>query len=121
MATNESILGENIPPAPKKRAPRNPASAPMERKPPIGMAKAGYIRIILEENDNIPPTGQFFGINGKGYIIRPGEEVDVPAGIVDILNNAETSTALIDPRSGKIMGHRKRMRFPYRLVQSKAA
>ena len=123
MATSETvedILGSNIPPLPKKRSPRRPQQAAMvEKKEPIGV-KRNTIRIILEDNENIPPTGQFFGFNGRGYIIRPGEEVDVPPGIVDILNNAETSVAIVDPRSGKVVGHRKRMRFPYRLLSQAA-
>jgi hypothetical protein len=54
------------------------------------------VKILLEENDNIPPTGQFFGINGKGYLHPPGEEVNVPKAVVEVLDHAVMSTPVID-------------------------
>ena len=73
-------------------------------------------RIILEENEAIPPTGLFLGINGRSYLLRPGEEVDVPMGIIEILNNATMSTPVVDPQSLQVLGYRERMRYPYRVV-----
>ena len=73
-------------------------------------------RIILEENDNIPPTGLFVGDNGRGYLIRPGEEVDVPAGVLEILNNAIMSVPTIDPQSLQVIGYRSKMMYPFRVV-----
>lgn len=81
----------------------------------IGMP--GTVQIILAENDEIPPTGQFFGINGMGYMLRPGENANVPQGIVDILNHAITASALQDPTSLRIIRMRNRLRFPYRIVR----
>lgn len=80
------------------------------------VAKPKTIRIILEENDNIPPTGLFVGENGRGYLIRPGEEVDVPPGVVEILANAIVSVPTIDPQSLQVIGYRDKMMYPHRII-----
>jgi hypothetical protein len=83
--------------------------------------KEQMVRIILEESDKIPPTGQFFGINGKGYMLRAGEVALVPRGIIDILDNAVESAPVMQGGTGKIIGYRKRHRFPYRRVSESEA
>lgn len=75
------------------------------------------IRIILEENDEIPPTGQFFGINGAGFLLKPGVEADVPDSIIEILNNAVKSKPVIDPNTRRINDWRNTPRFPYRVIR----
>ena len=80
------------------------------------MRKPTTTRIVLEENDNIPPTGLFVGDNGRGYLIRPGEEVDVPAGVLEILGNAIVSVPTIDPQSLQVIGYRSKMMYPFRIV-----
>lgn len=72
--------------------------------------------IVLEENVDIPPTGLFVGINGNSFMIRAGEEVCVPQSVIEVLNNAITQVPVQDPYTQKVLGHRKKMRFPYRLV-----
>lgn len=74
-----------------------------------------YVKIMLEDTDRIPPTGQFFGINGKCYMLRAGEEAMVPRGIIDILKNAVESHPVKDGLN-RVVGQRSRMRFPYRLI-----
>lgn len=78
------------------------------------------VRILLEENDNIPPTGQFFGVQGVGYVLRPGEAADVPMSLVNILNTAVMAVPVVDSGQ-RIVGYRDRLRFPYRLVLDQAA
>lgn len=85
---------------------RKEADAPKERR----------VRIILEENDNIPPTGQFFGANGVGYLLKPSIAADVPLSIIDILNNAVQAKPIVDPATSQVTGFREGLRFPYRVI-----
>ena len=73
------------------------------------------VKIILEENDEVPPTGLFLSVNGVGYVLRPGEEADVPEFLLEVLDNAVTSS----PRTNneRIVGYKDRTRFPYRIVK----
>lgn len=79
------------------------------------------VTIVLEENENIPPTGQFISLNGRTWMLRPGEAVEVPTALVSVLENAVMDVPQIDPVSKQIIGYRKRLRFPYRVVQLAAA
>jgi len=78
--------------------------------------KHDYVRIVLSHDQNIPPTGQFFGVNGRGYILKAGVPADVPRAIVDILNNAVYEEPDTDPQTNQVVGYRPRLRFPYTLV-----
>lgn len=85
-------------------------------KATVGMPET--VKIILEENDDIPPTGLFVGVNGKGYLIRAGEPVNVPKTVLEILDHAVMSSPQLDPGTKQVLGYRERMRYPYRLVNS---
>ena len=76
----------------------------------------GRVLIQLEENDNIPPTGQFFGVNGASFLLSPGVEVSVPQGLVDILDHAEMAVPVLDPNTKQVIGWRKKLRYPYRVI-----
>lgn len=105
----EFDLGSNL----DEEAPKPKRSKVVKAAP---AKAAGTIRIVLEENDEIPPTGLFVGLNGRGYLIRPGEEVDVPRGVAEILSHAVMSTPSIDPSTKQVIGYRERMRYPYRTI-----
>lgn len=83
---------------------------------PVLKTKPKTIKLILEENENIPPTGQFFGINGVSFVLRPGEVAVVPWGIKEILDNAVENTPVRDG-SNRVIGTRKKLRYPYTIVR----
>lgn len=85
--------------------------------PNITTPTPGQVRIVLEDSDRIPPTGQYFGINGKGFMLRAGEAANVPSGIIDILDNA-IETHPIRDANHRVVGYRNRHRFPYRVLRS---
>ena len=95
----------------KTKASKPKVEAPAEYIP----AHQPRIRIILEENDNIPPTGLFIGVNGTSYLLRPGEEVAVPAAVVEALNDAVEDVPRLD-QANNVVDYRKKMRFPYRIL-----
>lgn len=111
MMTDEQTslmdLGSNIEPP---KTPRAKAKTAAQGLPATR-------RIILEENDNIPPTGLFVGHNGKGYLIRPGEAVDLPVDVLKILDNAIMSKPITTPE-GSVVGYRDQSKYPYRLVEA---
>jgi len=100
-ATDEAEAEVKPKPKPKPRSTR-------QTKP------KGTTRIILEESDDIPPTGLFISLNGRGYMIKPGEEVDVPDPLIEILDHAVMETPSVDPSTRRVIGYKKRMRYPYR-------
>jgi hypothetical protein len=100
-----------------------PATAPEEKPAPKAATskrtttpKDKRVEIILEENDDIPPTGLFLGLNGRGYLLSPGEKAKVPLGIVEILENAVTSTPVLDQQTKQVIGYRDRLKYPFRKV-----
>lgn len=70
------------------------------------------IVIVLEENDNIPPTGLFIQYNGVPFILRTGVEASVPLPLTEILDNAKTHVAITDA-THRIVAYRPKLRFPY--------
>lgn len=73
------------------------------------------ITIMLEESEAIPPTGQFFGVNGKGFMLRAGEEASVPISLVHVLDSAVESVPVLD-QGQRVIAYRNKLRFPYRII-----
>jgi hypothetical protein len=105
-------LTPNIPPAKDEAM----AEAALEKLVAVTPRAREYVKIILEDNEDIPPTGLFVGLNGEGFMIRPGYEVRVPIGVVEILQHAITHVATKDPQTNRYIGSRPRQRFPFRFV-----
>ena len=78
-------------------------------------------RIIIEESEHIPPTGLYMGLNGRGYMIQPGVSVNLPIGLLEILDNAKYDAPVIDPLTRQVTGTSRRSRFSYRVVEKEAA
>lgn len=111
ISEDESTPG--LPPVRMEPALVREAPAPR----PIAVGAVGpRVRIILEDNDQIPPTGQFFGADGVGYMLKPNMAADVPASIISILDSCVMSTPIVDPDTLQVTGYRDRLRFPYRVV-----
>ena len=74
-------------------------------------------RIIIEKNDTIPPSGLSIGLNGRQWAVRPGKPVDVPPGILEVLDNAIYSAPVVDPDTLKVIDYEDRLRYPYRVLK----
>jgi hypothetical protein len=74
------------------------------------------VKVVLEEDAAIPPTGLFISANGRPYLLMPGVEVQVPQEVLSVLNDAVTSMPVIDPQTQRVTGYRSRLRFPYRRI-----
>ena len=82
------------------------------------MRGAKRVKIRLEQNKEIPPTGQFIGVNGVGYLLVAGVEVEVPEFLLDALDAAVESVPMFDER-GNITGYQNKSRFPYQIVRDR--
>lgn len=91
------------------------ASQPLP-EPPTRPKDERRVRIILEDNDQIPPGGQFIGVDGTPYLMQANVEVEAPIGILDVLDNAIMSVPVLDGDMS-VVGYRDRLRFPYRVVR----
>lgn len=80
--------------------------------------KVSTTKIILQKNDEIPPSGLFIGHNGVGYMLKPGVPVDVPDFLLDVLDNAVVSKPVLG-EDGKIARMEDSPRFPYQVVREK--
>lgn len=96
--------------------PEQPVVKKAGKKAAVATTAPVRVNVVLEENDNIPPTGLFIGINGRSYLLRPGEEVAVPEEVLEVLNDAVEENPRTDP-NGNVLDYRKKMRFPYRIVR----
>jgi len=76
------------------------------------------IKIILEDNDNVPPGGQFISVDGVPYLLQPNMEADVPVNVLDVLDHAITSVPVVDADKN-VIGYRDRLRFPYRVIRNR--
>ena len=50
------------------------------------MAKPGHTMIRLEKRHDEPAL--FVGLNGTGYMIQRGKDVEVPNGVAEIIRNS---------------------------------
>lgn len=105
IATNEQ---------PKKRQRRQATAHEIVQR--ANQTTPKRVKIILEENEAIPPTGLPLQHNGRAIVIMPGEIVEVPEHYIEILDHAVMSTPTVDPQTKQVLGYRDRLRYPYRRV-----
>jgi len=103
-----------------------PKSRPKAKAVPVPTPKGEKMILIhLEENDNIPPTGQFIQFGSghllRSFMLRPGEDALVPEGLLHVLDAAVQEVPQIDPTTKQVIGYRKKLRFPYRVVREAQA
>jgi hypothetical protein len=118
MSTNVAAsvdLGDNLTEVAEALATERPDLA----KPKKGKAAKSdteeRVRILLEDNDQVPPGGQFLAVNGRSFLIQANREVDVPRCVCDVLDHAVMSVPVKD-EFDTVIGYRDRLRFPYRII-----
>jgi hypothetical protein len=77
---------------------------------------AGRTWIVLDDNPNIPPTGQFVSVNGNGCLIRVGEPVLVRNEILEVLDHALEAVAQTTASHQRTGNQHDRRRFSYHVV-----
>lgn len=77
----------------------------------------GHIRdrIIVHQSSKIPKQGQFVSLNGYSFLIKPGEEIDLPRP-VRLMLDTRVETESIQGEDGKTY-HRNIPRFTYTLIK----
>tara|TARA_R110000782_G_scaffold265815_1_gene359811 strand:- start:1181 stop:1660 length:480 start_codon:yes stop_codon:yes gene_type:complete len=93
-----------------------PSDKPLEGKDVSG---AKRIKIIIHESaDPNAVNPVFVGVNGKGYTITRGQEVDVPNGVLEVLNNArETLYERKKDEYGKeYLSPREALSYPFSIL-----
>jgi len=89
---------------------------PLEGK---DMSGAKRIKIIIHESaDPNAVNPVFVGVNGKGFTITRGQEVDVPTGVLEVLNNArETLYERKKDEYGKeYLSPREALSYPFSIL-----
>lgn len=73
------------------------------------------MRILLEDSNDIPPSGQFIGHNGTSFLLKTGVWVDVPMPLIEVLNHAVQQQPILNDAK-QVVGWREKMRYPYRVA-----
>lgn len=74
------------------------------------------IRIRIERSSD-PSEVQvpFVAINGRGYSIQRGKEVDVPPEVVEVLRNAQVGRPVINDKD-EVVGYEDALRHPFSVI-----
>ncbi len=96
-------------------APAAPVRATQATKT-AGYAGEKKYKIVLEDNAEIPPGGQFISGDGRTFKLQSGVEVEVPEVILNVLETSMTSIPVMNDER-QVIGYRDRLRFPFRHVR----
>ena len=114
---NDDQLNDNTP-ATSEAAVETKAKTPRGKKAETAAAAGEQLfDITLHDSPEIPPNGQFIGVNGKQYILKPGVRVRVPASVLEVLDNAVHAVPELDANM-RVMGMRNAPRLTYTLHRS---
>ena len=117
----DPIVEETQAPSEEPQAPAKPAGR--SAKPRAARAESEAEKtseteksydITLHASDEIPPNGQFIGVNGAQYYLKPGVRTRVPAGVLGVLDNAVQSVPERDD-TGRVIGWKDAPRLTYTL------
>lgn len=108
----------NATPAPKEPETPKKKSRPSRAKTASSEPEVKRVDIILQKNEDVPPSGLFIGHNGTGYLLKPGKKANVPEFILDVLDDAVVKIPTMDD-NGRVNGYEDSLRFPYQVVRSK--
>lgn len=115
FGTQTSVTPAPATPAPKratKTAKPKAASAPTQRAESIEDPMERPVCITLHDSKEIPPGGQFVGVNGKQFWIKPGIKVIVPRYVCAALDNAVVGVPDINDKM-QVVGVRNTPRLTY--------
>jgi hypothetical protein len=110
-----------VPEPARKRAPSKTAAQRKTEEVANSAVEAAAVKgdpmhelicITLHDTKEIPPNGQFVGVNGKQFIIKPGVKCKVPRYVVEALNNAIVGIPDINDQL-QVVGVRDAPRLPY--------
>lgn len=72
------------------------------------------VEITLHDSKEIPPNGQFIGVNGRQFVLKPGVRTKVPVCILEVLDNAVHSLPELDDQT-RVVEYRDAPRLTYTL------
>lgn len=108
-------LGDNLTEVAEALAAESPEPPKSGKKTKAKVEHEERVRIMLEDNDQVPPGGQFLAVNGRSFLIQANREVNVPRCVCDVLDHAVMSVPIKDEYD-TVVGYRDRLRFPYRVI-----
>lgn len=76
--------------------------------------------IILDDQEDIPPSGLPLSHNGNAIMIKTGVPVLVPNKYLGILDDAIISRPVLDPVTKQAVEWRSAPKYPYRRVPAPA-
>lgn len=110
----EAAIGApNIQPEHKPKRSR-PSRAKPKDEAAVSTKGEKLFEITLHDHKEIPPNGQFVGVNGRQFIIKPGHKVKVPACVLEVLDNAVQALPEVNEKL-QVTGMRNAPRLTYTL------
>lgn len=78
--------------------------------------KDDYEIIKLNDNDEMPPTGQFFQVNGRFFILKAEMWHRVPSFLLSMIDEAITEKPVTN-ENNQLVGTRPQKRFTYEVFR----